>query len=147
MGYRDDFYCVGNIIGYSGKLNDYPTVYFQSDTEWGHITQKHPYSQNVGRQSVEDATHYSIGNEMVNGTLKLVEKIRGHIIHESRSTLTPVDPNNFETVDFRALGILTQSIRNCPNMKYMPGFSSADLRTIQGARAAKGKAMAQLPRG
>jgi hypothetical protein len=144
MGYRDDFYTVGNIIGYSGQLNDFPTVYFLSDAEWGHITQKHPLPQNVGRQSVGDATHYEIGNERVHGTLKLVEKLNGRVFHESRSTLKRIDPNSFETVDFKVLGILAQAIRNCPNEKNISEFSGQDMQKIEQAENSMSAVLDQL---
>lgn len=135
MGYRDDFYAIGNIIGYSGTLIDFPTVYFQTATEFGHITQRHGYVQNVGRNAVENAAHYTIGNELVNGVPKLVEKKHGQVFHESRSTLKRIDPNNFETVDFRVLGILTQAIRDNPNEKNISSFSRSDQIGIQRAES------------
>ena len=64
MGYRDDFYTADNLIGYSGDLYKTPTVYFESDSEYGHITQAHPYPQNVGREPVESNEGYFLGNEM-----------------------------------------------------------------------------------
>jgi hypothetical protein len=91
MGYRDDFYMVQYIIGYSGNLHDFPTVYFRKGNEYGHITQKHPCPQNVGRMAVRSSADYWIGNEPVHGTLKLLEKENGVVFHESRSTLTEVD--------------------------------------------------------
>jgi len=48
MGYRDDFYRTANIIGYSGQIDSFPSVYFQSSSEYGHITQMHFYPQNDG---------------------------------------------------------------------------------------------------
>ena len=50
--YRPDFYIFDNIVGYTGDLHTDPTVYFETDTEWGHITQAHPRSDNVGRETV-----------------------------------------------------------------------------------------------
>lgn len=144
MGYRDDFYAIGNIIGYSGTLTDFPTVYFLTDAEFGHITQKHGYAQNVGRNAVKSAAHYSIGNERVRGVMKLVEKMRGHVFHESRSTLKRVDPNDFETVDFRVLGILAQAIRDNPNEKNISTFSRADQNKIKAAENNMAAVLAQF---
>jgi hypothetical protein len=143
MGYRDDFYMVQNIIGYSGNLNDFPTVYFQTKDEYGHITQKHPDPQNVGRMEVYKSTGYSIGNEMVGSTLKLVEKVNGKIIHESRSTLTKVDtfaPGNKETV-----ALLAQSIYNRDTgEKYISSYSRKDFAKIDATADAKAKVLAQI---
>jgi hypothetical protein len=143
MGYRDDFYMVQNIIGYSGNLNDFPTVYFQKGDEYGHITQKHPDSQNVGRMEVYKSAGYWIGNEMVGSTLKLVEKVNGKIFHESRSTLTKVDtfdPSNRDTV-----ALLAQSIYNRDaGEKYISSYSDKDFDTIDATIAAKAKVLAQI---
>jgi hypothetical protein len=51
MAYRDDFYINTNIIGYTGDINSPQavTVYFESNTEFGHITQVHADPTNVGR--------------------------------------------------------------------------------------------------
>ena len=87
MGYRDDFYMVQYIIGYSGNLHAFPTVYFRKGNEYGHITQKHPCPQNVGRMAVRSSADYWIGSEPGQGTLKLLEKENGVVFHESRSTL------------------------------------------------------------
>lgn len=143
MGYRDDFYMVQNIIGYSGTLHDFPTVYFQKGDEYGHITQKHADPQNVGRMEVYKSAGYWIGNEMVGSTLKLVEKVNGKIFHESRSTLTRVDtidPNNRETV-----ALLAQSIYNRDaGEKYISTYSEDDFNTIDATIAKKKQVMAQI---
>lgn len=142
MGYRDDFYCAANVIGYSGQLQSFPTVYFQTKTGYGHITQEHDLSQNVGRNAVEDGTGYTIGNEMVNGVLKLVEKKNGHIFHESRSTLTKVGQNDQNT-----LAVLTQAIWKCPEEKYISAFSKKDLLQIGASENAKKDFHALLKQG
>ena len=143
MGYRDDFYMVQNIIGYTGKLNDFPTVYFIKGDEYGHITQKHGDSQNVGRMEVMKSKNYSIGNETVHGALKLVEKENGEIFHESRSTLTkvdPIDPKNKETVALLAKSIYEGS----SGEKYISGWTEKDFNTVDATIANKGKVMAQI---
>lgn len=56
---EQDLYVLANIIGYTGKPLDYPTVYFLSDTHYGHITQKHPDIANVGREPALDKSKYS----------------------------------------------------------------------------------------
>lgn len=62
MGYRDDFYVSSNIIGYTGNVDDCPTVYFKSGNEFGRITQRHPNAKNVGRNLVREAVDYYIDN-------------------------------------------------------------------------------------
>ncbi len=52
MAYRADFYSPENIIGFTGSLHNNPTVYFQTDTEFGHITQSHDIRFNIGREPV-----------------------------------------------------------------------------------------------
>jgi hypothetical protein len=143
MGYRDDFYMVQNIIGYSGNLHSFPTVYFQNGNEYGHITQKHDIPQNVGRMAVKQCDDYFIGNEMVRGTLKLVEKENGLILHESRSTLTRVD--TFDPSERDTVAILAQSIYNRDaGEKYISEFSGEDFDKIDAAMAAKNAAMNAL---
>lgn len=58
MGYRDDFYTVANIVGYTGELNRSPTVYFRHGNETGRITQYHRDIGNVGRNTVRDDPNY-----------------------------------------------------------------------------------------
>jgi len=79
MGYRDDFYNEENILGYTGKLEDNPTVYFADAgglnpklqkvgnqqkvvVQFGHITQAHNDPKNVGREAVREAYSYTIAN-------------------------------------------------------------------------------------
>jgi hypothetical protein len=145
MGYRDDFYMVQNIVGYTGNLNDFPTVYFQKGNEFGHITQKHGDSQNVGRMEVDSSANYFIGNEIVDGSLRLVEKIDGEIIHTSRSTLTKVD--TFAPAERDTVAILARSIYNRDQgEKYISSWSRKDFRKVDATIAAKSKVLAQLPK-
>ena len=143
MGYRDDFYMVQNIIGYTGDLKSFPTVYFLTATEYGHITQKHDIPQNVGRMEVASAVGYWIGNEMVGSTLKLVEKMNGKIMHESRSTLTKVDtfdPSQKDTVALLASAIYNRDAGE----KYITSYSRDDFKKMDAAMAAKSRVLAQL---
>lgn len=145
MGYRDDFYMVQYIVGYTGNLHNYPTVYFQKGNEFGHITQKHGESQNVGRMEVYASDAYFIGNELVDGSLRLVEKIDGDIFHTSRSTLTRVDV--FAPAERRTVAVLAQSIYNRDQgEKYISGWSKEDFDTVDATIAAKAKVLAQLPK-
>src|SRR5210317_838788 len=115
MGYRDDFYVAENLIGYTGDLHSFPTVYFKKGDEFGHITQKHDSGTNVGRGSVRKDSTYTIGNEMVKGKMKLLEKRRGKVFHQSRSTLTRIDDM---TPDDKA--IVLQAIWTYTDEKYIP---------------------------
>lgn len=75
MGYRDDFFVVDNIIGYTGKLNQSPTVYFSFELvegiEFGRITQDHEVKSNIGRGKVRVRRDYKIYN------VKVEKKILG----------------------------------------------------------------------
>ena len=145
MGYRDDFYKAGNIIGYSGNLHDCPTVYFQKGGLWGHITQRHGLPQNVGRHALRDnafyeAHTYEITNEDTGNGIRLVEKLDGKIFHESRSTLTEVNHLQFQT-----LHILAQALIKNPNEKNISFFSGEDFDKIEAAEAGLRRALADLP--
>lgn len=132
MGYRDDFYAVANIIGYSGSLQSFPTVYFQTATEYGHITQKHDTSQNVGRMEVSKSKDYRIGNETIQGQLRLVERVGGRPIHVSRSTLTRVAAGDTAT-----LAILAQAIWKYDGEKYITHYDEDTFDMMDAAANAK----------
>jgi hypothetical protein len=79
MGYRDDFYNGDNLIGYTGDLNNNPTVYFLSnDQQFGHITQYHQYHINIGRERVHQHTLYRMENLLLPGKpgVRLVEYLQ-----------------------------------------------------------------------
>jgi len=139
MGYRDDFYTAANMIGYSGDLHSFPTVYFQSGQEFGHITQKHDTSQNVGRGTVCAAENYSIGNEMVEGAMKLVEKIGTKAFHVSRSTLTPVAQMSNDDQS-----IISQAIWNCTDEKYIDGYTDEIFDALDATDANKARMHKEL---
>jgi hypothetical protein len=139
MGYRDDFYAVENVIGYSGKLSSFPTVYFQSATEAGHITQKHDSSQNVGRQAVFSSKGYVIENRKVNGERRLVEFVDGHAMHVSRSTFTAI--TGMTDGD---KGVLYQAIRNNPNEKLISEYSEKDYTIMDETMKRHDAAMKQV---
>jgi hypothetical protein len=90
MGYRDDFYVVKNMVGYTGSVNDNPTVYFQSDDECGRITQHHQKEDNIGRSAVRDTAGYALGNESINGVMVAVERLNGERVHTSRNAFVSV---------------------------------------------------------
>ena len=94
MGYRDDFYVIENVIGFTGNIQDNPTVYFMSDKEAGHITQVHDNKKNIGRGMVLATDDYSMKNiyNSDKGIFQLVELIGDKIIHPSRNPFVAV-PN------------------------------------------------------
>jgi len=138
MGYRDDFYTKDNILGYTGKLDDNPTIYFadaggvtpklaqvgdktQVVVTYGHITQAHDIATNVGREEVRESWSYSISNvpmkdgehaqECVYGYLKGAKKPDHHEFHTSR--------NRFESVTNGNIEMLSLAIQRHPNIKKM----------------------------
>lgn len=128
MGYRDDFYVAENLIGYSGQLHKMPTVYFKNGNSFGHITQYHEIPQNTGREPVDSDPNYQIGNEMINGVLKLVERTGPtpkDIFHESRSCLTSA-----VGLDADSKAILMQSLWKCPEKKEISSMNRKARNTI-----------------
>src|SRR5215467_14643272 len=108
MGYRDDFFVVNNICGYTGQLGEKCTVYFRSDTERGRITQDHHNADNIGRDFVKDSRGYSIENfEDDDGEEKAMEFEWDWRVHKSRHPFVDVDITTAAEGD-RA--ILAQSI-------------------------------------
>lgn len=114
MPYREDFYISKNIIGYTGKLHENPTVYFKTQAEYGRITQYHKNKKNIGRNKVRSTASYSYGNEEVerDGEMKtvLVER-NGDMVHVSRNEFIEVDQNS------AAIAVLMQAIGKFPNIK------------------------------
>ena len=87
MSYRGDFYIPENIIGYTGNINNNPTVYFKKGYSFGHITQAHDYGHNVGREEVGQAVDYEIKN--IRG--RCHEFAGGYCFHSSRSEFISVE--------------------------------------------------------
>lgn len=85
MGYRDDFYIPENITGYTGRLMNNPTVYFENGTEYGRITQEHDKPDNVGRNKVRSDATYRIKNELYNNEVVAHEYSNGKVTHRSRN--------------------------------------------------------------
>jgi len=134
MGYRDDFYVVGNIIGHTGKAHSNATVYFQHGNEYGHITQNHEIKENIGREEVNQHASYSIGNEMVDGSLASVERTGpddDDIFHTSRS-------NFVSLVDMSPVQrkILAQSIYNFTSQKKISSIRDIEsyIRALYGVQ-------------
>lgn len=94
MAYRDDFYTIENVVGFTGNIQDNPTVYFMTDDEAGHITQIHDNKKNIGRGMVLDTEGYSMKNiyDAKMGKFHLVELMGDKIIHPSRNPFVAV-PN------------------------------------------------------
>lgn len=100
MAYEADFYVPENIIGYTGDIDDKPTVYFkrvEADgmITFGHITQNwfdgtfgESNSPNVGREEVRSAKDYTIEN-VNNAMLEQAPSI--NFRHPSRSKITLLD--------------------------------------------------------
>ncbi len=108
MGYRDDFYKVENVIGYTGQVQKKPSVYFFDGKEFGHITQYHYIHPNIGREGVTESKGYAIRNE---GGAS-VEYNNGKKIHTSRNPF--VEKKDIPETD---LAVLYQSIVTCTEMK------------------------------
>ncbi|HEY1648109.1 MAG TPA: hypothetical protein VGF96_09025 [Terracidiphilus sp.] len=103
MPYRSDFYCAENLIGYTGKLDDFPTVYFfkPSTGEFGHITQKHDVTNNEGREVVmiSDGGYRAVNEDVKDATGKVIgralrEYSGDRLIHPSRNEFIPKAPGN-----------------------------------------------------
>lgn len=130
MPYRDDFYNIGNIIGYSGNLYDNPTVYFHdvAGDAVGHITQAYPDDpRNVGREEVMDlyGMTYEIDNFHVDGEMVCQEKFGGLALHTSRTRFVRLGTSirssqPGEVLDMAAFSILATAIRRFPDMKTLP---------------------------
>jgi hypothetical protein len=139
MGYRDDFYCAQNVIGYSGKLDSFPTVYFQTGKEAGHITQKHDTVQNVGRQVVFSSEGYVIENQKINGETRLVELFNGKRFHISRGVLTSI--GGMSEGD---KAVLYQAIRDNPNEKLISEYGKKDWKLIDETMGLHAEVMKQV---
>ena len=92
MSYRDDFYIVENIIGYTGDLTDNPTVYFENGEEYGHITQDHKKDDNIGREYVRPLEGYgAVNTDEGTDKVRLHEYLGTEIIHYSRNELVSIE--------------------------------------------------------
>ncbi|MBE3636978.1 hypothetical protein [Mangrovicoccus algicola] len=135
MGYRDDFYKVYNIYGYTGDLRARPSVYFLTDTHFGRITQHHADAANIGRMSVCETDmvghHYFIENQSDRtGREVAVEEFRHPTngatihIHTSRNPITVVRDWDKDQLTPRVLALLAASITNFQDLKVCerPGY-------------------------
>lgn len=127
MNYRADFYIPENIIGYTGKIDDNPTVYFrtgppQGPNEYGHITQAHQIGPNEGREKVIRSTKYEI-RVGANGNLE--EWDGGRCIHPSRNPFVPI-----AGLDAQAKYLLGCSIARFTIQKKVGRFSEKQIDQI-----------------
>ena len=152
MGFRDDLYTCENIIGYTGQLHAFPTVYFMSEQLQlcGHITQQHPFQPNIGRQPPISMQGYSFGNEPnESGRMVLVERVNQKIMHTSRNPLIYVDykengrPQNYAKV-IETLSILSQAIYALPNEKYLGTINLSDLSKLSSTKKGHANMMREL---
>ena len=126
MGYRDDFYVAPNMYGYTGDIDDNPTVYFKTATEHGRITQDHPRRGNIGRDVVKGNEGYSIGNVTDdNGVLRSVEydeyveydRATFDRMHRSRGPLVLLSDTTDDAARVILSSILSQSIWRYTELK------------------------------
>jgi len=148
MGFRDDFFVVGNIIGITGKVQELPSVYFRSAAgEYGHITQVHKSTYNWGRTRVTNDPGWVITNACPRqcgcGRVAAHEiSGAGRVFHKSRSVFVKV-----ETLSAGDLDVVSEAIHRCPYQKSDP--HSRDARRAEEERYAQewDQAHARLPGG
>ena len=152
MGYRDDLYNIGNIIGYTGSLHDFPTVYFRCDRLGlaGHITQKHDRPQNVGRHEPFETIGYSIRNkyDAEKGKLVAKEYFYAYAFHTSRGAYTEIGtavrPGRGEFIDMHAINILATAIARNTDQKQMSTIGDRQEVQLDQVKYQKGLAMSQM---
>ncbi len=138
MTYRADFYIEQNIIGYTGNIEDHPTVYFKTGpahgpNEYGHITQAHQIGPNIGREEVRRSAHYEM-RAGANGNLE--EWDAGRLIHPSRNPFISI-----ANLDHRAKYLLSCAIPSFKEKKQWGDYTQVQQdqildhgRLISGAR-------------
>lgn len=153
MAYCDTLYNIGNIVGYTGQLYDFPTVYFKCDVQdvVGHITQKHDRPQNIGRQ--EPMPLGGIAWRMKN-KLNSEGRLVGHeyygnfMFHQSRHFYTEIGtairPGQGPMLDMGAINILAQALRRYPDEKQMSAIGDRELDYLDNVKRNKDAVMAQL---
>ena len=88
--YASEFYLETNIVGYTGDLSNNPTIYFETQLYFGHITQSHDVIANVGRQLVEEKQMYYQAADLNTGFLE--EWNNGKLVHDSRGKFLKAGP-------------------------------------------------------
>ena len=148
MPYRDDFYIRANIVGYTaddGNILENPTLYFETETEHGRITQEHENPDNIGRGKVlnkllfvlqgEECVlcEYKATNRRFEEVLKLHERyearsggVRGMetMRHKSRNERLSVTNLTEDQLD-----VLAQAIDLNPDLKRKERRNAADVAT------------------
>lgn len=136
MGHRDDFYVVGNIVGITGPVHEFPSVYFKSAAgEYGHITQVHGCDFNWGRTQVTKDPGWTITNvcpPQCRCGQSASHEIdgNGEVFHISRSLFKPASELSADE-----LAVAAEAIYRCPLQKTDPGYE--DLRDKEEERFAK----------
>ncbi|MGF6371634.1 hypothetical protein OKW40_004384 [Paraburkholderia sp. RAU6.4a] len=141
MGYRDDLYVKGNIIGWTGDIDgDAFSVYFadcggaqpktvriadvdQVVVQFGHITQKHDCPYNIGREEVDECFSYAIYNsdgamrESVLGKPGKYKLARGKSIKDKDYAVFHTSRSSFNRVTKGSIARLASVIAIFPNIK------------------------------
>lgn len=119
MAYYPDFYHPNNIIGYTGDLNNKPTVYFMRKTgvgyRFGRIIQKSKNPARIGRSVVREFPVYRIEN-------------RGGRVCESYDGIVRKGRRRIKMgreLDMRSINTLAQAIRKLPNRTLPKSFDPA----------------------
>ncbi|GAA4277180.1 hypothetical protein [Aquimarina mytili] len=148
MIYNPELYKKENIIGWTGDIQNNPTVYFMDDSTGdvkkinaGHITQSHSFSGNVGREKAITGK-YSIENtgpKNEQGENVSQEVLDGNVIHQSRSPFKPVQ--NEEQREQ-----LAQALNNHPKVKkmYVESYILGELEDLQNEQVPQEQIEANL---
>ncbi len=117
MPHGEDLYKPENIFAYTGDIDNNPSVYFKMDipidkgfqeVKYGHITQDHDNSLNIGRERVAQGPVYFLKNEYKKGTTELRNKEFAYLFnkdknkhevksfHTSRNTHELIGPDDHE---------------------------------------------------
>lgn len=90
MAYCNWLYNMHNIIGYTGAINDRPTVYFRMGRAYGRITQNHKLPYNIGREKYKIHVAYRMENRRLeDDKIHLIEWEATRPIHVSRNAFVP----------------------------------------------------------
>lgn len=125
MAYCNYLYNARNIIGYTGKVDDSPTVYFQLGRAYGHITQDHPTPINIGREEVAIHAGYHIDNYQIDGAYHSVEWEGREPIHMSRTAFVrreffnPGDILTLSIALYRFPDIKLRYVKQCQSKSMM----------------------------
>lgn len=130
MAYCNWLYNIRNIIGYTGALNDNPTVYFQLGRAYGHITQNHRIPFNIGREKCAIHAGYHIDNYYIDGQLHAIEWEGGTDVHTSRNAF--IRRQFFNPGDLLTLSV---ALYRFPDVKLMYTASQRQMRRKANVQA------------